>query len=138
MDVDVVRRWLETSAPVSFARSSGPGGQNVNKLNTKSVLRVAIAEIPSLTAAERAWLTQKLAHRLAAGGVLVVQAQDERSQSMNRALAVERALAAITRGLHRDRPRRATRPSRAAKQRRLDSKKLSSRTKQQRARPDED
>ena len=136
MDAEVVRRWLETQAPVSFARSSGPGGQNVNKLSTKAVLRVPIAAVPGLSDEERARLLQKLASRLAEGGVLVVQAQDERSQSMNRGLAVDRAFDAIVRGLHRPRRRTATKPSRGSKERRLQSKKLSSRKKRDRGRPD--
>ena len=134
MDRDLLRRWLETSAEITFSRSSGPGGQNVNKLNTKSQVRVPLREIPGLSPEERAWLVQNMGSRLSAGDVLLVQAQDERSQSMNRELAIARALALIERGLRRPRPRRATRPSRAARERRLLSKRLASRRKQQRGR----
>jgi len=138
MDRDALRRWLEASAEITFSRSSGPGGQNVNKLNTKSQVRVPLHQIPGLSQEEREWLVRKMAPRLSAGDVLLVQAQDERSQSMNRALAIERALALIERGLHRPRPRKATRPSRAAKERRLTSKRLASRRKQERGRVGDD
>jgi ribosome-associated protein len=132
MDKELLRHWLETQAEITYSRSSGPGGQNVNKLNTKSQVRVPLREIPGLTGAERSWLLHKLGPKLAAGDVLVVQAQDERSQSMNRELAISRALAQIEKGLHRPRPRRATRPTRSSKERRLQSKKISSRHKQRR------
>jgi ribosome-associated protein len=138
MDRDLVRRWLETGADITYARSSGPGGQNVNKLNTKSLLRVPLAEIPGLTGEERALLAARLRARLAAGDVLIVQAQDERSQAMNRDLAIERALDLIERGVHRPRPRRATRPSRASKERRLDSKRRDARRKRERRQDAED
>jgi ribosome-associated protein len=138
MDRMALRLWLETRADISFARSSGPGGQNVNKLNTKSVIRVPLREIPGLSGGERAWLAARLAPRLAAGDVLIVQAQDERSQSMNRQLAISRAVALIEKGLHRPAPRRATKPSRAAKERRLQEKRLSSLRKRARARIEDD
>ena len=138
MDRDLLRRWLETEVEITFARSSGPGGQNVNKVNSKSLVRVPLREIPGLSARERSWLISRLAPRLAAGDVLIVQAQDERSQSMNRELAIGRAIALIEKGLHRPKPRRSTRPTKGSKERRLQSKRISSRTKQSRARVDEE
>ncbi len=134
----MLRQWLETRAEISFARSSGPGGQNVNKVNTKTVIRVPLGEIPGLTGGERAYLAARLAPRLSAGDVLVVQAQDERSQSMNRELAIRRAADLIERGLHRPKPRRATRPTRAARERRLQAKRIASLRKRSRSRPGED
>jgi ribosome-associated protein len=132
MDKELLRHWLTTQAEITYSRSSGPGGQNVNKLNTKSQIRVPLREIPGLSGEERSWLLHRLGPKLAAGDILVVQAQDERSQSMNRGLAISRALAQIEKGLHRPRPRRATRPTRSSKERRLQSKKISSRHKQRR------
>ncbi len=134
MDRELLRRWLETRAEISFARSSGPGGQNVNKVNTKSVVRVPLREIPGLSGGERSWLLARLGPRLAEGDVLIVQAQDERSQSMNRQLAISRAIALIETGLHRPRPRTPTRPSKAARERRLQAKRVSSRRKRDRSR----
>jgi len=138
MDREIVRDWLEKKADISYARSGGPGGQNVNKVNSKSLVRVPLRELAGITEAERAFLITRLANRLAAGDVLVVYAQDERSQSMNRALALERALTAIVQGLRRPKARRPTRPSKGSKERRLSSKKLIGRTKRTRGSVEED
>jgi ribosome-associated protein len=138
MDRDVVRDWLEKKALITYARSGGPGGQNVNKVNSKSLVRVSLRELPGVSEEERSYLIARLKKRLAAGDVLLVQAQDERSQSMNRALALERALAAIVQGLRRPKKRRPTRPSAGSKERRLSSKKLIARTKRSRGAVDEE
>jgi ribosome-associated protein len=138
MDRELLRHWLTTQAEITYSRSSGPGGQNVNKLNTKSQIRVPLREIPGLSGEERSWLLRKLGPKLAAGDILVVQAQDERSQSMNRELAISRALAQIEKGVHRPRPRRPTRPTRSSKERRLQSKRISARHKQRRGPVDEE
>ena len=116
MDRERLRLWLETQAEISYVRSSGPGGQNVNKLNTKSLIRIPLREIPGLSGGELSWLAARLGPRLAAGDVLIVQAQDERSQARNRDIAIRRAISLIENGLHRPKPRRPTRPSRAAKE----------------------
>jgi ribosome-associated protein len=133
MDKDRVRHWLENKAEVSFSRSSGPGGQNVNKVNTKSLIRVPLKDVDGLQPDERLTLVARLGRRLTTEGVLVVQAQDERSQSMNREIAIERVLALLEQGLRRPKPRRPTRPSRAAKERRLQSKKAAGRNKRSRS-----
>jgi ribosome-associated protein len=132
MDKEAVRAWLSSRAEVSFSRSSGPGGQNVNKVNTKAGLFARLGDIAGLSGAERAWLAVRLAKRLTAEGVLVVQVQDTRSQSRNRDLAVERALAILEKGLHRDKPRRKTKPTKASKERRLQAKKITTRHKRNR------
>ena len=138
MDREQLRLWLETQAEISYARSSGPGGQNVNKLNTKSLVRIPLREIPGLSGGEVSWLVARLGHRLASGDVLIVQAQDERSQARNRDLAIRRAISLIENGLHRPKPRRATRPSRASKERRLQAKRVSSLRKRSRGPVEDD
>jgi ribosome-associated protein len=138
MDREQLRLWLETQAEISYARSSGPGGQNVNKLNTKSLVRIPLREIPGLSGGELSWLVTRLGPRLAAGDVLIVQAQDERSQSRNRDIAIRRAISLIENGLHRPKPRRPTRPSRASKERRLQEKRVSSLRKKYRGRVQDD
>lgn len=135
MNREAVRRWLEKEADVSFSRSSGPGGQNVNKVNSKAALFVPLALVEGLSEAERTLALERLSSRLAEGGVLVIQAQDSRSQLENRALAVERALAILIKAVHRDKPRRATKPSRASRERRLASKARVAEHKRNRSRP---
>jgi len=107
----------------SFVRSSGPGGQNVNKVSTAVQLRFNAALSPSLPDDVRARLLALAGSRASTEGVITLTAQRFRLQSRNRADALERLVELIREATHKPKPRKATRPSRAAKQRRLDSKK---------------
>jgi ribosome-associated protein len=126
--VSIPRRELA----VSFHASGGPGGQHANKAATRVELVFDIAASPSFTEHQRERVMAKL------GPVLRVVVDDERSQARNRALAEERFVARLAAALHVERPRRPTRPSRAAKERRIQAKKQRSQTKAQRRRPPTD
>ena len=116
----------------SFVLASGPGGQNVNKVSSAVQLRFDVARSPSLDDAVRARLTALAGQRLTKDGVLVITARAHRSQDRNRAEALERLVDLIQRAAIPPTPRRATKPSKAAKRRRLDSKKIRSNLKRAR------
>lgn len=116
-----------------FSASGGPGGQHANTSNTKVEVRFDIAASPSLTEVQRERLLAKL------GNEVIVTASDRRSQLQNRELAIERLRTKLGEALKVDKPRVATRPSKAAKTRRLDAKKRRGQIKQsRRALPPED
>ena len=122
----------------SFIRASGPGGQNVNKVASAVQLRFDARRSPSLPEAVRHRLERLAGNRLTQDGVLVITAQRFRSQERNRQDALERLIGLIRRAATPPRPRRSTRPSGAARERRLAAKAHRSRRKRERASaPDE-
>lgn len=118
-----------------FVTASGPGGQNVNKVASAVELRFDVRRSPSLPEPLRERLLARRDRRLTAEGVLVVQAQRYRDQGRNRDDARERLAEFIRAGLYVPKRRIATRPSRAAKQRRLDAKAGRGTIKRNRERP---
>ena len=115
-----------------FTTGGGPGGQHVNKTATRVVLLFDVARSPSLDETTRALLLERLANRLDRRGVLHVSVQDSRSQWQNRALAIGRLQALLADALRERAERRPTRPSRRARQERLDDKRRHSTVKRQR------
>jgi ribosome-associated protein len=127
----------EREIEITFVRSSGPGGQNVNKVATAAQLRFDVDRSPSLPDDVRERLKAKAGSRLTRDGVLVITARRFRTQERNRADAIQRLLDLIREAATRPRSRRATRPTRASRQRRLDEKRRRSSTKRLRDRPDD-
>ena len=121
------------------SRSGGPGGQHVNTSSTRVELTWDVAGSPSLTEEQRARVLDKLANRIDGGGVLRLAASEHRSQHQNREAAVERFVELVRGALHVPKPRRKTRPTRASREVRLQSKKRRSEVKRMRGsvRPDE-
>ena len=113
----------EAELEESFVRSSGPGGQNVNKLSTAVQLRFDVRRSLSLPNDVAIRLMKLAGSRLTNDGVIVILAQRHRTQERNRADARERLVELIRAAATPPKPRRATKPTKASKQRRLESKK---------------
>ena len=122
---------------LTYARSSGPGGQHVNKTSSKVQLRWNARTSPALSDADRELLERRLASKLTKDGELLVSSEAHRDQSRNVDDAVERFTHLVRRAIRRPTPRKKTRPSRASKERRLSDKKRRSAQKRQRREPPE-
>jgi ribosome-associated protein len=118
-----------------FARASGPGGQNVNRVASSVRLRFDAARSPSLPEDVRQRLLRLAGHRRTATGEILIEARTHRTQERNRAEAMERFVGLLRRALHPARPRRATRPTAASRERRLDAKRRRAESKHARRRP---
>ena len=115
------------------SRSSGPGGQNVNKVSTRVTLLLDVAASPSFTDEQKRRIRERLATRISAEGVLRVSSQRERSQSANREAAETRLIELLREALAEQPPRRPTRVPRAVRERRITEKKLRGARKRDRA-----
>jgi len=137
METDLIPITETLSLPLAelvfrFTTGGGPGGQHVNKTATRVTLLFDVARSPSLDEATRARLLERLANRLDRRGVLHIDVQDSRSQWQNRELAIARLQSLLANALAEQAERRPTRPSRRARQERLDAKRRHSATKRER------
>jgi len=125
----------EDELTFSASRSSGPGGQNVNKVSSRITLQFDVAHSPSLSDGQRALIRERLATRINKEGILRVSSQRHRSQHANKLATIERFAELLHDALIVKPPRKKRRISRAAKERRLDEKKRRSARKTLRSKP---
>jgi ribosome-associated protein len=124
----------ESELEERFVRSSGPGGQNVNKVSTAVELRFDAARSPALTDEIRARLRTLAGSRMTEDGVLVIDARRHRTQAQNRDDARERLVALLRQSATRPRRRLKTKPTKASRERRITTKKRRADTKSRRGR----
>jgi len=117
-------------------KSSGPGGQHVNKTASKVIVQFDIPSSAALSEDERSLLLEKLSSRLTNEGVLIMDSSESRSQHKNKELVTDRLLEVVSSALKKDKPRKKTRPTKASKLKRLHEKKAKSAIKADRRKPD--
>jgi len=142
MNIALLKQSIRAAAEPSFSRSGGPGGQNVNKVNTKVTMRLRLCDIVGLTEAEQERVRELLAKRITGEGEIVITADEERSQRINLERAYFRLEALIVSAGRLPKTRRPTKPSMAAREQRLQAKQVQSRKKalrqgRRRLRPEE-
>lgn len=132
MDKEILLKELNYKA----IRSSGAGGQNVNKVSSKVVLNFDLENSNGLTENEKTYLKEKLASKLTQEFILILNCDEDRSQIKNKSIVTKRFIGIIEKGLTKPKIRRATKATKASKERRLKSKKTTALLKQNRKKPD--
>lgn len=117
------------------SRSSGPGGQNVNKVNSKVIIKFDLWGSFALSDEQKSLVATKLASHLTKEGILIIAAQEDRSQLANKQTAIAKFRTLIARALRKPKVRKATKPSKSSVAKRLNKKKANSEKKQLRRPP---
>jgi ribosome-associated protein len=117
---------------IHFVRSSGPGGQHVNKTASQAEIIFDLGASPSIPEHDRVWLQSRLANKLDSSGRLHVTSQEHRSQRQNRSAAIEKLEALLAEAIKRPKKRKKTKPTKASVERRLTTKKKASEKKKSR------
>jgi len=134
MNIELIRKSIYSKAEAVFSRSGGPGGQNVNKLNTKVTLKMNFSLIEGLNDTEKERVKLLLGNRINNDGEIVLSSDEERSQHTNLERAYFRMEALITSSARLPKYRKPTKPSKKSVEERLLSKKIQSRKKAGRSR----
>jgi len=125
----IIKDYLNHELSFTFSRSSGPGGQNVNKVNTKVTLRFSIADSHLLDEEQKVLLINKLENRINKDGDIVIISQSTRSQLQNREEAIQKFYDLLNEALKKKKKRKPTKPTRLSKEKRLKDKKIQSEKK---------
>ena len=131
-DINIIVRELDLIA----VRSSGPGGQNVNKVNSKVILKWDVLNSTCLSEEQKTHLLSKLKSRLTKEGVLVLQEQESRSQYVNKEAVIKKLDELVRKAFVQKKKRMPTKPTKSSVQKRVKEKKLKGEKKQWRQKPD--
>jgi len=132
LQINLRDRDFNKEIEIKASRSSGKGGQNVNKVSTKIELVFDVNSSELLNEEEKAVIMEKLSNRISKEGKLILQSQESRSQLTNKEIAIDKLYELLENALKKEKPRKKTKPSLAKKEQRLQGKKVLSDKKKNR------